>query len=158
VPSSLVWWATRTAEKVRIGRLQLEELGTPVRVESYASVAGIGHEPLVVSTVTELKLGHAGSGEFEVPSDYHDLRDVQGLAAQLGPRGFQGGQRAPVGPCVPDRIKGRRAGTEHAATRGPTDVAYQFLAGTDSTMPSLYISRPDRRDYDQGFYERFEHS
>ena len=69
---------------------RLEELGTPVRVESHASVAGEGREPLVISTATELRLGQARSADFEVPSEYHDLRDVQTLAARLGPRGFKG--------------------------------------------------------------------
>ena len=71
---------------------ELLALGLPVRVESYSFAFGNSQQPLVTSTVTQLKHIRAEPGDFAVPPGYDNLRDAQTLSARLGPDGFQSPQ------------------------------------------------------------------
>jgi hypothetical protein len=70
---------------------KLEELGLPVRVESYSSTSEHASEPLVVSTVTDLQIGHARRQDFEVPPKYQDLRKVKGKSDKTGTKRHKAG-------------------------------------------------------------------
>ena len=100
---------------------KLEELGLPVRMESYSS--GHATEPLVVSTVTDLKIGHASAKDFEIPRGYRDLRDTKKLAAEVGPRGFKAGSGS---------LSDTRAGYTDYDQPMPNDAA-----PSDNQKPSL---------------------
>lgn len=146
VLSRLVGCPTRL-KKSGVDVDRLEQLGLPVRMESYA--AGHAREPLVVSTITDLKLGHATRKEFEVPESYHDLRDTSGLAKRVGQRGFQAGG---------GRLSLSRAGyTEYnRPTQAKTPAA--SVAYSSSTirlpqcLPSTFAAQV-ALDTDQLFYD-----
>jgi hypothetical protein len=70
---------------------KLEKLGMPVRVESYSSNFGYLEQPLVVSTVSDLKVGRARRKDFEVPREYKDLRHAKSLSKKAGPKGYKAG-------------------------------------------------------------------
>ena len=70
---------------------KLEELGLPLRVESYSSTFEYANEPLVVSTVTDLKISHARSKDFEVPPKYQDLRKINGRSDKTGAKRHKAG-------------------------------------------------------------------
>ena len=131
---------------------KLEELGLPLRVESYSAMAGHANEPLVVSTITDLKLGHATRKDFEVPREYHDLRDTKGLSEKVGPRGFQAGR---------GRISDTRSGYsdyERAATNSaPSDRQAAVAASSvgiriPQCLPSTFAAQI-AMDTDQIFYD-----
>ena len=70
---------------------KLEELGLPVRVESYSSTSEHANESLVVSTATDLQIGHARSKDFEVPPKYQDLRKINGKSDKTGAKRHKAG-------------------------------------------------------------------
>lgn len=120
---------------------KLEELGLPLRVESYSSIAGHPDEPLVVSTVTDLELGQASRKDFEVARGYQDLRDTKTLSRKIGPRGFQAGSgrisHTRSGYSDYDRASANNARPGHAGA-----VAFSSAGpGIPQCLPSTFAAQ-----------------
>jgi hypothetical protein len=121
-------------------------LGLPVRVESYSFAFGNSQQPLVTSTVTNLKHIFAKPSDFAVPKGYDNLRDTQTLSAGLGPDSFQSPQTMSLSDIRPGQIN-TIEDAPGIADFSPTPE----LPGIPSCLPSTFAAQL-AMDTDQLFY------
>ena len=108
---------------------ELLALGLPVRLESYSAAFGNNSEPLTVTSVSDLQLGHANAADFQIPHGYHNLRDTKGLSARLGGKGYASPQTM--------RLSDIRAGVPEAPMEQPMTVLSQDLSVAGQRVPSI---------------------
>ena len=108
---------------------ELLALGLPVRLESYSAAFGNSSEPLTVTSVSDLQLGHPNAADFQIPHGYHNLRDTKGLSARLGGKGYASPQTM--------RLSDIRAGVPEAPMEQPMTVRSQDLSVAGQRAPSI---------------------
>jgi hypothetical protein len=120
---------------------KLEELGLPLRLESYSSVARDVDEPLVVSTVTNLEIDRALSEDFRVPSKYQDLRNPKRKSDKTAAKGFKAGSGriSDFRPGYPDSER-TQAGTAPPDDQGAV-IARSAGLGIPQCLPSTFAAQ-----------------
>jgi hypothetical protein len=121
---------------------KLEELGLPVRVEAYSSAGGNANEPLVVSTVTDWKVGHANSKDFEVPGNYRDLRQMGGETGKSGAKGLLAG-KGRISETRPGYADSDRGQTKQESSEEGGEVAARSAGGIriPQCLPSTFAAQ-----------------